>query len=81
MKLADTAFNIDEFMLFLQTVQQDSIPDNVAKQMIITYLETWKPMNEIIAESKKSQNISIDIDGIIQEVICENQKVVDEYKA
>lgn len=80
MKLADTAFDADQFMLFLHAVQQDNIPDNIAKQMIITYLETWKPMSDIIAENKKSQDVSIDIDSIIQEVITANQKVVDEYK-
>ena len=79
-KLSNTAFDADEFMLFLQTIQADNISDNIAKQIIITYLETRKPMNEILADNKKSQDVTIDIDSIINDVITTNQKVVDEYK-
>jgi aspartyl-tRNA(Asn)/glutamyl-tRNA(Gln) amidotransferase subunit B len=80
LKLSDTSFDAPEFMLFLKTVQEENIPDNIAKQIIISYLETRRPMSELLAEQKKSQEVIIDIDSILQDVISTNQKVVDEYK-
>jgi aspartyl-tRNA(Asn)/glutamyl-tRNA(Gln) amidotransferase subunit B len=80
LKLSDTPFDASDFMLFLKTVQEENIPDNIAKQIIISYLESRRPMSELLAEQKKSQEVTIDIDSILQDIISTNQKVVDEYR-
>jgi Asp-tRNA(Asn)/Glu-tRNA(Gln) amidotransferase B subunit len=68
-------------MLFLDAVQRQSIPDNIAKKIITQYLETRDPMQKIIDEvASYVQDDSILIQAI-EEVIASHDAVVQEYKS
>ncbi|MBP6085938.1 hypothetical protein KA478_01880 [Patescibacteria group bacterium] len=58
-----------------------NLSDNIAKQVITLYLETWKPIQECIDTFISAQPHEIDLPQIVSTIIQDNQKVVDEYKA
>lgn len=77
--ISHTPFLASEFIVFLHALKDNTIPDNIAKQIITKYLETRWSMEDIIASFATSGN-DIDIDSVISDVLASNQKVVDEYK-
>jgi aspartyl-tRNA(Asn)/glutamyl-tRNA(Gln) amidotransferase subunit B len=78
--LSDTPFSAHAFFLFLSTIKEKNIPDNIAKQIITQYLETRGDMQSIIDNFSSAWQAEVDIDSIIKDVLTAHQKVVDEYK-
>jgi Asp-tRNA(Asn)/Glu-tRNA(Gln) amidotransferase B subunit len=68
-------------MAFLTGISEQKLSDNIAKQVITMYLETRKPLQECLDTFTSVQSENIDLPSIIHEVLQNNVKVVDEYKA
>ncbi len=79
--ISHTPFSTDAFMEFLWSISTQNLSDNIAKQVITLYLETWKPIQECIDTFISAQPHEIDLPQIVSTIIQDNQKVVDEYKA
>lgn len=66
-------------MIFLDLIQKNNTPDNIAKKILTTYLETRESVATIFSKSS-NVDTNIDIDTIIHDILIENAKVVEEYK-
>ncbi len=75
----NTSFSSTEFMIFLDLIQKNNTPDNIAKKILTTYLETRESVATIFSKSS-NVDTNIDIDTIIHDILIENAKVVEEYK-
>jgi aspartyl-tRNA(Asn)/glutamyl-tRNA(Gln) amidotransferase subunit B len=78
--ISDTAFSVDEFMLFLDAVHKQSISDNIAKKIITQYLETRDSMQKVIDEVASYVQDDSAILQAIEETIATHDAVVQEYK-
>lgn len=75
-----TTFSSEEFFRFFDALTKDNITDNDAKAIITTYLTTRQPISSIISEVLANKTALPALDSVIQEVIQEHAKVVEEYK-
>lgn len=78
--LADTQFSQEQFFIFLDTIASKNITDNIAKQIITKYLETWNDISSIIDTFAITTHDEHNIDELVDSVIKDHAKVVDEYK-
>jgi len=78
--LTHTSFSTESFLAFLAFITQHKTRDQIAKQIITTYLTTREPMDSLCARLWDSDTDEDTLDPIIQDVLSGNPDVVDEYK-
>lgn len=78
--ITHTPFSQESFFLFLDSIKTHGFSDNIAKNIIGTYLSSRKPMQDLINEAIEAKSQVADIDQIVIAVIENNEKVVTEYK-
>ncbi len=80
LSIATTAFSQDEFYKFLDSLATHWFSDNIAKNIMTTYLTTRQPMQELIDQAQSVVSQVANIDDIVIQVMAEHEKVVWEYK-
>ncbi len=67
------------FAEFLKTMDKGSITERLGKELIKDLIPTGKSIKELIKEKELPKKI--DLESVVKEVIKENKKAVEDYKA
>lgn len=79
--LKDSPINVDNMSELLTLIENNTISGKIAKDVLDLMLETGKSATLLVEEKGLKQNTNIEeITKIIDDVIVNNKKQVDEYK-
>ncbi|WP_019132607.1 Asp-tRNA(Asn)/Glu-tRNA(Gln) amidotransferase subunit GatB [Peptoniphilus obesi] len=75
-------FTSEDFIELLKAVKSEKINNNAGKKVLREMFETGKKPDEIIEEKGLAQiQDSSEIEGIVDEVLSNNQQSIEDYKA
>ena len=75
-------FTSEDFIELLKAVKSEKINNNAGKKVLREMFETGKKPAEIIEEKGLAQiQDSSEIEGIVNEVLSNNQQSIEDYKA
>lgn len=81
-KIEESPVSADMLIELLDLIENNTISGKIAKEVLDLMLETKKFAKQIVEEKGLQQNTNVDeINKIIDKIIAENSKQVEQYKA
>jgi aspartyl-tRNA(Asn)/glutamyl-tRNA(Gln) amidotransferase subunit B len=71
----------ETFVELLKLIEKEEITERLAKEIIKEYVPTGKSPKEIIKEKKLGKIAGKDLEKIVEDVLKENEKAVEEYRS